>query len=664
MVVSQPDQPNSRESGLLASRNNPASVTRGAASSALCLHALFEKQVERNPEAPALADGSRRLTYRELNRRANQIARVLRQQGVGTDQLVGVWMDRSWEMVAAILGILKAGAAYLPLDAAYPKERVAYMLADSQAPLVISERRLAGEADFSGTSVWFLKEEPGAVDQESGANPDFPVAPENLAYVIYTSGSTGLPKGVMIEHRQVTRLFSATRSWFDFDERDVWTLFHSHAFDFSVWEIWGALLYGGRLVVVPYEVSRSPQAFYELLAQEKVTVLNQTPSAFRQLMAVDEAGASLNELALRYVIFGGEALDLSSLRGWLARHGERKPQLINMYGITETTVHVTYRPIRQADIEVGAGSMIGQPIPDLELLVLDEQGRKVPVGTAGEMYVGGAGLARGYWRRPELTAERFVAHPFKGEAGARLYRTGDLARYRDDGDLEYLGRIDHQVKIRGFRIELGEIESVLRRHPLIRDVLVMAREEAGEEKRLVAYYVGPQPGNPSMRELQQFTRQSLPDYMVPAAWVSLEAFPLTTNGKVDRRALPAPSSRRSFLTTEFVAPRTEIEETLAAIWRRILGIDEVGIEDNFFDLGGHSLHTAEVEAKIRQQMGREIHVTALFQYPTISALASHLAATAAGSSLSLNKARERARLQRAVLAQSPSQPIKTGTRSE
>lgn len=661
MVVSQPDQPSYKESGLPASRDNPASATRGAAGSALCLHTLFEKQVERNPEAPALTDGSRRLTCRELNRRANQIARVLRRQGVGTDQLVGVWMDRSWEMVAAILGILKAGAAYLPLDAAYPKERVAYMLSDSQAPLVISERRLAGGADFGGTSVWFLKEEPGIVDPESEANPDFPMTPENLAYVIYTSGSTGLPKGVMIEHRQVTRLFSATRAWFNFDERDVWTLFHSHAFDFSVWEIWGALLYGGRLVVVPYEVSRSPQAFYELLVREKVTVLNQTPSAFRQLMAVDEAGASLNELALRYVIFGGEALDLSSLRGWLERHGERQPQLINMYGITETTVHVTYRPIRQADIEAGAGSMIGQPIPDLELLVLDEQGRKVPVGTAGEMYVGGAGLARGYWRRPELTAERFVAHSFKGEAGARLYRTGDLARCREDGDLEYLGRMDQQVKIRGFRIELGEIESVLRRHPLIRDVLVMAREEAGEEKRLVAYYVGRQPGGPAVRELQQFTRQSLPDYMVPAAWVNLEAFPLTTNGKVDRRALPAPSSRRSFLTTEFVAPRTETEETLAAIWRRALGIDEVGIEDNFFDLGGHSLHTAEVEAKIRQQMGREIHVTALFQYPTISALASHLAATAAGSSPSLNKARERARLQRAVLAQSPPQPIKTGT---
>lgn len=625
----------------------------------LCLHQIFEEQAERTPEATALVDGQRRMTYRELNQRANQVAHYLLSRGVRADELVGLWMERSWEMVVGILGILKSGAAYLPLDAAYPAERVNYMLEDSQAPMILTQRRLAGEAVFGGTAVIFLEEESAALGRESAANPAASASPENLAYVIYTSGSTGQPKGVMIEHRQVTRLFSSTRAWFHFNERDVWTLFHSHAFDFSVWEIWGALLYGGRLVVVPYGESRSPQAFHELICQEGVTVLNQTPSAFRQLMAVDEERPNSNRLALRFVIFGGEALELSSLRGWVARHGDQKPQLINMYGITETTVHVTYRPIRQADIEAGAGSMIGQPIPDLELLVLDEKGRVAPPGTTGEMYVGGAGLARGYWRRPELTAERFVVHPFKGATGERLYRTGDLARSTSDGDLEYRGRIDHQVKIRGFRIELGEIESVLRRHPGIRDVLVMTRDEAGAEKKLAAYYIGRQADSPSVSELQRFTRQSLPEYMVPAAWVRLEAFPLTTNGKVDRRALPPPSSQRTSLTTEYVAPRNETEQSLAFIWQTTLGIEAVGIEDNFFDLGGHSLHMAEIEGKILRQMGREVHVTTLFQYPTISALADYLAETTNGSSLSLKKARDRARLRRAALAQSQS-ASKTG----
>ena len=312
-----------------------------------------------------------------------------------------------------------------------------------------------------------------------------------LAYVIYTSGSTGKPKGVLVSHYNVMRLFEATQAWYHFDERDVWTLFHSYAFDFSVWEIWGALLYGGRLVVVPYWVTRSPEAFYDLLGREQVTVLNQTPSAFRQLIRAERDAEVSQELALRLVIFGGEALELWSLGPWFERHGDHKPQLVNMYGITETTVHVTYRPLTVTDLNLASGSVIGGAIPDLQLYVLDMHLQPVPIGVAGEMYVGGAGLARGYLERPELSAERFIPDPYSKVPGARLYKTGDLVRYLPEGNLEFLGRLDHQVKVRGFRIELGEIEACLGGYPGVREVVVLAREDSPGEKRLVAYVVAP-----------------------------------------------------------------------------------------------------------------------------------------------------------------------------
>ncbi|MFP5265511.1 MAG: amino acid adenylation domain-containing protein [Blastocatellia bacterium] len=420
---------------------------------------------------------------------------------MGEEEVVGVCMGRGVEMVEVLLGILKAGGAYLPLDPAYPKERLAFMLEDAGVNVVITHKETKGRLPQHNAKELCLDEDWYLISAQSRDNLNLSLLPDSLAYVIYTSGSTGKPKGVMISHSNVLRLFAATEQWYGFNENDVWTMFHSFGFDFSVWELWGALIYGGRVVVVPYWVSRSTQAFYEMLKSEKVTVLNQTPSAFRQLMLAEERDESGDALSLREVIFGGEALELGSLRPWVRRHRGGRPRLVNMYGITETTVHVTYRPLTEDEIEGGMGSVIGRPIEDLTVYVLDDQMRLMPVGIPGEMYVGGDGLSRGYLNRPALTAERFVPNPFSKEAGARLYKTGDLARYKSGGDLEYLGRIDEQVKVRGYRIELGEIEAAIVQHPAIREAVVIAREDVPGDKRLAAYLVQDPGYRPSQEEL-------------------------------------------------------------------------------------------------------------------------------------------------------------------
>ncbi|HEY0556713.1 MAG TPA: amino acid adenylation domain-containing protein, partial [Thermoanaerobaculia bacterium] len=450
---------------------------------------------------------------------------------------------------------------------------------------------------------------------------DLPLDPSLPAYVIYTSGSTGRPKGVVVTHANVHRLFTATDWWFGFGADDVWTLFHSYAFDFSVWEIWGALLHGGRLVVVPFWESRSPEDFLRLLAAERVTVLNQTPSAFRQLLRADEALPA--DLSLRWVIFGGEALEPASLAPWFARHGDEEPRLINMYGITETTVHVTYRPVRAADL--AAGSLIGEPIPDLAVHLLDRSLQLVPVGTPGEIHVGGAGLALGYLGRPALTAERFVPDPFASEPGVRLYRSGDLARRLANGDLEYLGRIDHQVKIRGFRIELGEIETALAAQPGVREAVVLARASISDEKtgerRLVAYVVA-EAGDPAL--LRRALAERLPDYMLPAAFVFLDALPLTENGKVNRRALPAPESLAA-PALERRAPRTALESFLVDQFREVLGMPAgraIGIDEDFFDLGGHSLLATQLVSRVREAFQVELPLRTVFEASTAAALAA------------------------------------------
>ena len=453
-----------------------------------CLHELFERQVERAPDNTAVIFESRTFTYRELNQQSNQLAHRLRALGVGPETLVGICIDRSLEMMVAILAVLKAGGGYLPLDPAYPKDRRAFMLNDAQAPVLLTESGLLADApDYKCVTIC-LDTDWHSIDGESDTDPEPLAKPDNVAYVIYTSGSTGKPKGVMVTHANVTRLFTSTDHWFGFGPHDTWTLFHSFAFDFSVWEIWGALLYGGRLVVVPLVTAQSPAQFHELLVQQQVTVLNQTPSAFRQLIVADQESCNWNRLALRYVVFGGEALEFKILRPWIERHGDN-PALINMYGITETTVHVTYHKIDTARVGEETVSIVGVPIPDLQVYVLDGLRQLVPIGVPGEMYVGGHGVARGYLRRPELTSERFISDPFGPDPNARLYKTGDSARFLPGGNLQYLGRIDHQVKIRGFRIELGEIETTLDSHPGVRQSVVMAWEDAAGDKRLVAYVV-------------------------------------------------------------------------------------------------------------------------------------------------------------------------------
>ncbi len=886
-----------------------------------CLHKLIAAQVERTPNAPALTFENQSITYRELDEQATQLAHHLRVLGVGPDVLVSIFMERSVEMVVALLAVLKAGGAYVPIDPAYPPDRVAFILEDTAARVLLTQQSLASVLPPHSARVVCLDEQQEEIDTEPlTAN----VSPDNLAYIIYTSGSTGKPKGVMVTHRNVVRLFNATQDSFAFGTDDVWTLFHSYAFDFSVWEMWGALLYGGRLVIVPYLVTRSPDAFYEILFHERVTVLNQTPSAFRQLCQIDEKSKRevQQSLALRLVIFGGEALDFESLASWFRDHGDERPQLVNMYGITETTVHVTERRVRATDVEANAGSQIGRPISDLRGYVLDQHMELLPQGVPGEFYVGGGGVARGYLRRPALSAERFVPDPFSSAPGARLYRTGDLVRYRE-GELEYLGRVDQQVKIRGFRIEPGEIESALEQHEDVREAVVIANGDVAAEPRLIAYivpeqnhvanngdhdlsaeqvaqwemvfnenysqpssqadptfnitgwnnsYTGTPIAEEEMREwldqtvgrvlslrpqnvleigcgtglllfrlaphcaryvatdfslialdyiqqtlslrnenlpqlellprradnfdgidegafdvvilnsvvqyfpsihyllhviegaarvvkpggsifigdvrslplleefhrsvqlhqasetlpveqleqrvkrhmaqedeliidpafftslrkqfsqigdvdvlskhgsyqnemmqfrydvilrlgepldtqpesngnlkpwaryannplegrfarrlvpkLRTYLQEQLPDYMVPSAFVLMDAMPLTQHGKINRRALPAPEQARPELEDIYVAPRTHTEKELAAMFAHVLGVTQVGLHDNFFDLGGHSLLATQLLSRIRETFAdKEITLRHIFESPTVAGLAREIEAT-------------------------------------
>jgi len=593
---------------------------------AQCAHELFEVQVERTPDSVAVrsfigGEGkAEELTYRELNVRANHMAHHLRGLGIGPEICVGIFVERSVEMVVGVLGILKAGGAYVPLDPTYPKERLAFMIQDAQVRVLVTQQRLLDRLPQNEMQTVCLDANKAVMGEGQDKNPISGVTGQNLAYVIYTSGSTGTPKGVSITHRNVTRLFAATEQRFHFDEHDVWTLFHSYAFDFSVWEIWGALLYGGRLVIPPLTVTRSSEEFYKLLTTERVTVLNQTPSAFYQLMQVDGHLPQTHSLALRLVIFGGEALDLHSLKPWFERHGDQCPQLVNMYGITETTVHVTYRSLTSADLLVPR-NVIGRPIPDLQVYVLDRRMQPVPIGVPGELYIGGDGLARSYLSRPDLTAERFVPNVFSYTPGTRLYRTGDVVRFLSNGDLEYVGRVDRQVKIRGFRIELGEIEGALRGHPDVQAMVVIAREGESDYKYLVGYCVPKSGRMPTVSKLRAFLGHTLPEYMIPATFIILERIPLNANGKVDYAALPDPKWLLRETGEDYVPPRTTQEALLANTWAETLGIKRVGMRDNFFELGGDSLLSMQIVAKARQ-FGLHITPSHLYQHQTIAELAA------------------------------------------
>ena len=583
------------------------------------LHERIARQAALTPDAIALSFDDDVLSYGELDRRANQWAHCLIDNGVGAEVCVGLAVERGPRLVIGLLAILKAGGAYLPLDPNAPAQRLAYIIADSGIRLLLTETALLDTLPATaGLTRLNLDDDVRVYPADA---PPVQVSADNLAYVIYTSGSTGQPKGTLLTHRNVLRLFQATQPWFEFNAQDVWTLFHSYAFDFSVWELFGALLHGGRLVIVPHAVSRSPEDFHALLRRERVTVLNQTPSAFRQLLRVacDPQVATVE--TLRYVVFGGEALEVNTLRPWFERYGDSAPQLVNMYGITETTVHVTWRPLLLGDLHSAAHSPLGVPIADLSWYVLDADLNPVPKGCTGELYVGQAGLARGYLGRGGLSAERFVPDPF-GPSGARLYRTGDLATWRADGSFEYVGRIDHQVKIRGYRIELGEIEACLLAQPGVEDGVVLS-SEGPHGPQLVAYVVtAVEP--PDWREtLRAALQRALPDYMVPAQWLALDRLPLTLNGKLDRRALPSVDAGQ--VQRHYEAPRSELEQGVAEIWQHVLMLERVGLQDHFFELGGHSLLAVSVVSRLQLELGLNATPQLIFQYPVLVDLVAQLA---------------------------------------
>jgi amino acid adenylation domain-containing protein len=585
-------------------------------SRATSLAELFEGVSKSHPHKIAVVCGSVEVSFEHLDKAGNHYANQIAALDLPKDAIVAIYLDRSIEMLSAMLGVLKAGRTYLPIDPTYPTARVAETVEDAQPAVLITDRRLA--ANLPALACQILLIEDVLTADGMGMSYLQPEHRNEIAYVMYTSGSTGKPKGVLVTDQNVIRLLDQTKPWFHFNEADVWTMFHSFAFDFSVWEIWGPLLTGGKLVIVPFAVSRSPEDFYALLSEQKVTILNQTPSAFSMIDRLEEAG-TLRPLALRTVIFGGEALHYRSLRNWFRRHGDRTPTLVNMYGITETTVHVTYRVVTEADALTEQDSLIGEPIPDLQLRLLDPDGHPVAEGETGELCIGGAGVAKGYLNRPELTAERFV--PDADSPGMSYYRSGDLARRRADGELVYLGRSDGQVKINGFRIEVGEVEAAIADYPGVQTACVIAHTDHVGLQRLAAYFVVAGSTTVAVSDLSKFLTERLPAQMIPAFYTQLAAIPLTGNGKVDRAALPKPMSGSNALQAK---PGSKIQGQVTAIWRKVLEASNVGLDDNFFDIGGSSILLIAMRAALQAEFGRAIPITWMFEFTTIRTLADKL----------------------------------------
>jgi surfactin family lipopeptide synthetase A len=583
-----------------------------------CLHELFEEQVERSPNQVAVVFENQQLTYQELNHHANQLAHHLQTLGVHPETMVGICVERSLQMIVGLLGILKAGGAYVPIAPTYPQERIAYMLKDADVQVLLTQEKLSAQLPEHNAQVVCLDADWKQISQESISNPTSGVQLENLAYVIYTSGSTGKPKGVAIEHRSVINLLQGL-------EQAIYTVEPnsqlrvsvngSLAFDTSVKQII-QLLHGHTLDIMPEDIRFDGDALLSYLSHHQIDVFDCTPSQLRLLIS---SGLLHSDVALKYVLVGGEAIDEST---WQVLAQAENIRFYNVYGPTECTVDATISQIHTPALK----PVIGRPIANTQIYILDRYLQQVPTGVPGELHIGGVGLARGYLNRPELTQQKFIVNPWSNEPGARLYKTGDLVRYLPDGNIEFLGRTDDQVKVRGFRIELGEIEAILSTHSKIQQTLVMAREDVPGDKRLVAYVVvKPEHMSPTPSELRGFLKEQLPEYMVPAGFIFLDVMPLTPNGKVDRRALPVPDASHFSDVNSFVAPRTPTEEILAAIWTQVLGLEQVGIYDNFFELGGHSLLATQVISRSRQAFGVELPLQLLFETPTIADFAIAIA---------------------------------------
>jgi amino acid adenylation domain-containing protein/non-ribosomal peptide synthase protein (TIGR01720 family) len=584
-----------------------------------CIHQLFEAQVERSPDQVAVIFEEQQLTYQELNQRANKIAHHLQKLGVGPEVLVGICVERSLEMVVGILGILKSGSAYVPLDPAYPQERLAFMLEDAQVPVLLTQERLVMGLPEQKARVICLDADWKAIAQESEKNLLNSTTAKNLAYAIYTSGSTGKSKGVMIQH---SSLVNAYLVWEETYQLRAVASCHlqmaSFSFDVFSGDLVRALCSGGKLVLCPQELLLAPQQLYELMQKQKVDCADFVPAVLRNLIQyLEESGERLD--FMRILVCGSDSWYGSEYKQFRCLCGS-ETRLINAFGVTEATIDSSYFESAAVDLPVDQVVPIGHPFANTQLYILDSHLQPVPIGILGELHIGGAGLARGYRHRPKLTAEKFIPNPFSTEPGDRLYKTGDLARYLPDGNIEFCGRIDHQVKIRGFRIELGEIEAVLRQHPAVQETVVLDREDISGEKRLVAYVVPKQEATPITSDLHRFLKQQLPDYMVPSVFMLLLALPLSPNGKVDRQALPVPNTVRPELDKAFVAPRTPVEARLVEIWAKVLGVEQVGIHDNFFELGGDSIISIQIVARANQA-GLRLTPKQLFQHQTIAELA-------------------------------------------
>lgn len=589
--------------------------TRREYGSDLYIHQLFDLQAAQTPGAIAVVFERSYLTYEELRAQSDHLAQYLRRLGIGPDVLVGICLERSLELIVALLAILKAGGAYVPLDSSYPKERLAFMLLDSGVSVLITQRRLLTELPEHQARVLCLDDRDW-VAKESSMELSTKVAPENLAYVIYTSGSTGKPKGAMNTHLGICNRLLWMQEQYQLRENDRVLQKTPVSFDVSVWELFWPLLNGAKLVMAKPGGHQDGAYLVDVIRDQEITVMHFVPSMLQ--IFLDVSGVEKCS-SLRQVICSGEALSFKLIQRFFSR---LHAKLDNLYGPTEAAVDVTYWPCRlNNDVHTVP---IGRPVANTQTHILDSSLEPVSIGEIGELYLAGVQLARGYFNRPDLTAERFVPNPLGLEPGSRMYNTGDLARYLPDGNIEFLGRADHQVKIRGNRIELGEIEAVLNQHPVLQETVVVAREDKTGNKRLLAYIVAKKGHKPSLKELRDFVQKTLPDYMIPSSFTFLESVPVNPNGKADRAALPAPDQSRPQLEQPYVAPRTELERYLCDLWREILSLDQVGIHDRFFELGGDSIQAALFINTLREKLGEFLYIVTIFESPTVAAFASFL----------------------------------------